>query len=44
MTETVVVFFRAVIAIWNNQPLLKAWKLSVNILGSLLPLLMGEKS
>lgn len=44
MTETVVVFFRAVITIWNNQPLLKAWKLSVNILGSLLPLLMGEKS
>ena len=44
MTETVVVFFRAVITIWNNQPLLKAWKLSVNILGSLLPLLVGGKS
>ena len=42
MTETVVVFFRAVITIWNNQPLLKAWKLSVNILGSLLPLLVVE--
>ena len=37
-----VVFFRAVITIWNNQPLLKAWKLSVNILGSLLPLLVVE--
>lgn len=44
MTETVVVFFRAVITIWNNQPLPKAWKLSVNILGSLLPLLVGGKS
>ena len=44
MAMVVIVFFRAVITIWNNQPLLKAWKLSVNILGSLLPLLMGGKS
>ena len=44
MTETVVVFFFFFITIWNNQPLLKARKLSVNILGSQLPLLMDGKS